>query len=451
MNILKAGLGKLVSLKNLFLGLSLVKKLIIIAIIIGIGWFSIPRILGSQTQEPQYQTAQAEKGTLITSVSASGTISQGSSASIVTQATGTVQEVYVADGDTVTAGQNLAVLTLDINSQQRQAAAWSSYLSAQNSLKSAEAKMNSLQSALFKANQAFMTDKGAIQNPSDADKADPQYIIENAEWLQAEADYKNQQGVINQAKASLNSSWLAYIQLSSTITAPIAGTVSGLTLTPGLPITSNQTSTSTSSTNGTNGTGGSGSGQSVGTIIAEQSSLQATVNLTEIDVAKVKPGQKVTLTLDALPDKTFTGKVSTVNTNGSVASGVTTYPTTITFDTSVDTIYPNMGVNATIITDIKDNVILVPSSAVQTTNGQSVIRVMRNGQITQVPVEIGSSNDTQTEIISGVNVGDEVITGSTTPGGTGSQGGTSPFGGGGFGGRGGGAVIRGGGGAGIQH
>ncbi|MDO8751951.1 MAG: efflux RND transporter periplasmic adaptor subunit, partial [Candidatus Wolfebacteria bacterium] len=321
----------------------------------------------------------------------------------------------------------------DVSSQQKQAAAWASYLSAQNSLKSTQAKINSLQSALFKANQAFMNDKGAIQNPSEADKSDPKYIEENAEWLQAEADYKNQEGVINQAKASLNSSWLSYIQLSSTVTAPIAGKVSGLTLTPGLPITSNQAA-STTSTTSSNGSGSSGSGQNVGTIIAEQGSLQAAVNLTELDVVKVKPGQKVTLKLDALPDKTFTGKVSTVNTNGSVSSGVTTYPTTITFDTTADNIYPNMGVNTTIITDIKDNVILVPSAAVQTTSGQSTVRVMRNGQITQVPVEIGNSNDTQTEIISGINEGDVVITGNTAPVGTSSQGATSPFGGGGFGG-----------------
>ncbi len=447
MNPIKPVVQKLSNIKSWFLKTPLRNKLIIIAVIISVLWFGIPRIIGTNKQQPQTQTAQAEKGTLITSVSASGTVSQGSSASIATQATGTVKEVYVADGDTVTAGQKIAEITLDVNSQQRQAAAWSSYLSAQNSLKSAQAKINSLQSALFKANQAFMTDKGAIANPSDADKSDPKYIMENADWLQAEADYKNHQGVIDQAKASLNSSWLSYIQLSSTITAPIAGKVSGLTLTSGLPISQAVSSTSTGGSNGSSTSSSSGSGQSVGTIIAEQGSLQATVNLTELDVVKVKPGQKVTLTLDALPDKTFTGKVSTVNTNGSVSSGVTTYPTTITFDTTADNIYPNMGVNAIIITDIKDNVILIPSAAVQTTNGQSMVRVMRNGQITQISVEIGNSNDTQTEIISGVSVGDEVITGNTTPADTGSQGATSPFGGGGFGGfrTGGGAGGAGGG------
>lgn len=426
-------------LKNWLGRFSIKKKLVVLVVVLVIGWLVWSKFLNVNQNQPQYQTAVAEKGTLIVSVSASGNISSANSASITTQASGIVNKVYVRDGDIVSAGQNIAEVTLDTASAQKQAAAWSGYLSAQNSLKSAQAKINSLQSSLFKANQAFMTDRG-VQNPSNDQKADPKYIEENAEWLQAEADYKNQQGVINQAQASLNSSWLLYTQLSSTITAPIAGKVTGLTLIEGVPIGGNQTSTSTSSNGST-----SSSSQSVGSIVLENSHIQATVNLTEIDVISVKPDQKVTLTLDAMPDKTFTGRVASVNTNGSVSSGVTNYPTTITFDTGLDNIYPNMGVNANIITNIKDNVILVPSAAVQTTTGVSTVRVMRGGQVTPVQVETGGSNDTQTEIVSGVNAGDEVVTGTTSTATTG-QSGTSPFssfgGNRGFGGGGGGGAIR---------
>jgi len=213
----------------------------------------------------------------------------------------------------------------------------------------------------------------------------------------------------------------------------MSGVVSNLSITPGLTI-----AVSSVSQNSSSNTSSSGNSQTIGTITLEDGTPQASISLTEIDVVKIKPSQKVTLTLDALPDKTFTGKVSAVNTNGSVSSGVTTYPTTITFDTAVDTIYPNMAVNATIITDVKNNVILVPSSAVQTSNGISTVRVMKDGQPTSVQVEVGDSNDTQIEIISGVNVGDTVVTGqtgATTPGSTGA---TSPFGNtrGGFGGAG---------------
>lgn len=432
MSIINRIFTTLISLKNWFLKASLVKKAIIIIIIAAVGWFGVrPVIVGSQQQQVQYQTAQAEKGTLITSISASGTVSSGSSANITSSATGIVQEVYVENGDTVAEGDKIALIKLDKNSQQQQTQAWASYLSAKNSLDSAKAKIHSLQAAAFKANQTFINDAVARDLSTD----DPTYIQENALWLQAEADYKNQENVIKQAEASLSSAWLSYSQLSPTITAPMSGVVNNLSISPGLTISG---STSTSSTADSN----SGSSQTVGTITLKDGTPQASVNLTEIDVVKIKPGQKVTLTLDAHPDKTFTGKVSAVNTNGSVSSGVTTYPTTITFDTAVDTIYPNMAVNATIITEVKNNVVLVSSGAVQTTNGQSTVRVMRNGQVTSVPVEVGDSNDTQTEIISGINEGDTVVTGQTggtTTGSSSTGAATSPFGNtrGGFGGAGG--------------
>jgi len=155
MAIIKAIFGKLAGLKNWFLKASLIKKVIVVALILGISWFSVPRLLGTNKEQPQYQTAQAEKGTLITSVSASGTVSRGSSASMITQATGIVKEVYVSDGDIVTAGQKIAEITLDTVSKQKQAAAWANYLSAKNNLESAKTTIYTLQSAMFEANQKF--------------------------------------------------------------------------------------------------------------------------------------------------------------------------------------------------------------------------------------------------------------------------------------------------------
>lgn len=414
MNIVRAVFGKLVGVKDVFFKQSLIKKVGIVVIIVAIGWFGLkPVIVGSQ-QQVQYQTSLVEKGTLITSVTASGTVSTGSSASITTDATGIVKEVYVENGDSVSEGDPIALIKLDKNSQQQQTQSWASYLSAQNTLNSAKSKMNSLQSALFTANQKFVNGAGTDDPVTD----DPTYIIQRADWLQAEADYNNQVNVIKQAEAALSSAWLSYSPLSPTIKAPMSGIVRNLNITPGITIS--QTSTSD--------TADSNNSQTLGSITLEEGTPQVSVNLTEIDVVKVKPGQKVTLTLDAHPEKTFTGIVSIVNTNGSVSSGVTTYPATINFDTAVDTIYPNMAVNATIITAIKSNVILVPSAAVQTSNGVSSVRVLKNGQTTSVQVEVGGSTDTQTEILSGLNVGDTMITGQTGSAVTGSTSATSPFG-----------------------
>jgi multidrug efflux pump subunit AcrA (membrane-fusion protein) len=136
----------------------------------------------------------------------------------------------------------------------------------------------------------------------------------------------------------------------------------------------------------------------------------ASVSLTEVDITSVKANQKVTMTLDAYEDKTFTGKVLSVNTSGNVSSGVTSYPVTILLDPVNVEIYPNMAVNADIITDVKNDVIVVDSTAVTTTNGESSVQVKKDNKVTTVKVETGISNDSQTEIISGINEGDDVVT-----------------------------------------
>lgn len=419
MNLLHLAKSKGKQCVSWFFTLALYKKVLILGVLI-FGVFLLSRLFGQKGEQPQYQTAKVERGTLVSSVSASGNISSGNSVSVTTSATGVVSSVYVHNGDAVSLGQKIADITLDTASQQKQTAAWASYLSAQNALTAAKSKMNALQSALFKANQTFVKGAGTEDPITD----DPTYIIQKADWQQAEADYKNQAGVIAQTEAALSSAWFTYQQTSASITVPIAGNIANLTLTPGLPIQSQSSATDNSTGNAS---------QAVGTVAINGGQLQASVNLSEIDVTKVKEGQKVTLTLDAFPGKTFTGKVASIDTNGSISSGVTTYPATITIDSAVSTIYPNMAVSARIITLVKDDVLLVPSGAIQSANGETSARVLRNKQVQQVAVEIGESSDTQTEILSGLSVGDEVITSVVTQTTTGTSG-NSPFGGqGGFG------------------
>jgi len=132
---------------------------------------------------------------------------------------------------------------------------------------------------------------------------------------------------------------------------------------------------------------------------------------------------------DAFPNNTFTGKVFSINTTGSVSSGVTTYPVTIILDTENTSIYANMSATANIIIDSKDNILYVPVSAVINQNGKSVVRILKNNQLHYIPVETGISSDTNIEIISGVEEGVSVVTAivnstSVSSGSTGS----SPFG-----------------------
>ncbi len=375
----------------------------------------------------QYQTTQATKGTLVTSVSASGTISSGNSVAITTQATGVVGNIDVKNGERVNLGDKLADITSDRVSAQKQAAAWASYLSALDQLQNVQNDLNTLQETEFSTNQKFISD--AIARGLAA--TDPTYIEENASWKAAETSYKNQQNVIAQAQAGVSSAWLSYEQISPVVTAPASGIITNLNLTPGQTIESN-----------------SGS-QSLGTITLNPGQLQAVVNVSEIDVTGISIGQQATLTLDAFPGKTFTGRVAAINPNGLVSSGVTSYPTTITLDTTNSHIYHNMAVSANIITKIDSGVITVPSEAVQTINGQSYIRELKNNQVIQVQIVAWDSNDTETEITSGIKEGTSVIIGTTAPAGaSGGTQGTSPFSGTRGGGFGRGVILRGGGGRG---
>lgn len=411
------------------------QKIGLIALIAAVIIFGITKIFGGNKSKTTYTTDTATKGTLIVSVSSSGNISSANSASVSTQTSGVVSKIYVKNGDTVKSGDAIADVDLDMNGQQRASQALASYQSAKNQLSSAQAQMYSLQSAMFSKWKTYtdIAENSTYQNPdgtaNTSNRTLTQFTTVQDDWLAAEAQYANQKNVVTAAATSVSSAWATYQQASPTIYAPISGVISGLSLQVGSVLTSQTSST------------GNSTSQRIANIKTEATPV-AVVNLSEVDVPKVKVGNNVTLTMDAFPTQTFTGKIVSIDTTGSVTSGVTTYPAYIQFDTAIDGIYPNMAVDAKIITDVKDSVVMVPNAAVKTVNGQPTVGVMKNGKVTTVDVTVGSANDTDTEIVSGINEGDTVVTGSTTSGSTASTS-TSPFSA--FGGRGiggGGNAIR---------
>lgn len=391
----------------------------------------------SADKKPTYQTAKVERGTIISTLSASGQIASAGNMPVTTQTSGVVKTVFVRNGDVVSAGQNLFEFTPDQQSLQKQTQAWASYLAAKSNLDSANQTLYTLQSDLFTKWDVYMTAaqsstyENADGSPNSAARQLPQFYSNYDDWLAAEAKYKNQQGVIAQSRAALTSAWNSYQAVSPIVTAPIAGKVDDITLVLGMVISPQLNSQ------------GSTTAQRLATVKTETTPI-ASFNLPEVDVSKVKSDQKVTITLDALPGKTFTGRVIGVDTTGIVSSGVTNYPTTVQFDIKAPDVLSNMSATANIILDSKDEVLLVPSTAVQTVSGQTMVRVLEKGQPVQQPVEVGLTSDSQSEIISGLNEGDEVVTSVMSSGGQSSTS-ASPFGGfgnRGFGGFGGGAVIR---------
>jgi len=153
--------------------------------------------------------------------------------------------------------------------------------------------------------------------------------------------------------------------------------------------------------------GDSVSGGAVATLVTKKQ--MAEISLNEVDVAKIKVDQKATLTFDAVENLTLSGKVLEVDTLGTVTQGVVTYGVKIGLDTQDSRVKPGMSVSAAIITNVKQDVLLIPNAAVKSNGGQYV-EVLENNIPRNQTVETGLSNDTMTEIISGLKEGDKVIT-----------------------------------------
>ncbi len=156
------------------------------------------------------------------------------------------------------------------------------------------------------------------------------------------------------------------------------------------------------------------SGKSLCTIF-DLSYLTMTLNVDELDVSKVKTGQEVTVTAEALPGRNYNGYITKVNINGTTANGVTSYPVTIRID-ETDELLPGMNVQASIIVSSSTDVAAIPISALVRgnrvlvkTDEESVI----NTEGTRLPagfayVEVtpGISDDDYIEIKEVLNEGD---------------------------------------------
>ncbi len=171
--------------------------------------------------------------------------------------------------------------------------------------------------------------------------------------------------------------------------------------------------------------------------VEDLSHLLVDVSVAEIDIPKVAIGQDTTMTFDALPGKTYHGKVVEVSQVGTSTQGVVNFNVTVQFSDNDQNVRPGMTAAVSIITQQKTNVLLVPNRAIQNTGGQRNVTVLFEGNQIQVPVTIGIVGSTESEITSnGLKEGDTVVlnsSASTTT--TGRNGGG--FGGGGFGGGGG--------------
>lgn len=432
---------------------------IVIVVALGIGLFLL---LHKTTAAVSYKTSQATKDTLISTVSGTGNISVSSSANINPSITGTVAAVNVAVGDQVKKGQTLFTISnpdLDVavgksytallQAKQKLTQAKSDYTTAKEnyttlksgsvtqaqlaydqavqSLSQAKVQLEKDQATLQKyedensavsgthssaelslaeqtlvVDQAMISSKTSTVSTASADLSKAK-AGKSSDVIAAKSKMDGAQITVQAAENDVKSAELDYANQKETaaertVTAPIDGTITTVNVEKGDELESSSSSSPSSTSN------------NASMVIQDLTSLKAVVSINEVDIASVKVGQKASMSFDAISNLTLTGKIEKVDTVGTSTSGVVSYSATIGFDSLDAKVKPEMSVNATITTEVKQNTLQVPSAAVKTSGTSHYVQLMKNGTPIQQTVEIGSSSETATEITSGLSEGDEVVT-----------------------------------------
>ena len=153
-------------------------------------------------------------------------------------------------------------------------------------------------------------------------------------------------------------------------------------------------------------------------VIFDLSQLELQMDVSELDIGQIQPGQTVAITAEALPGQTFTGVVEKVSVNGTTTDGFTTYPVTILLSEYGD-LNPGMNVSADIIVERSENALCVPAEAV---NSDGTVLVAGEGafaedgvtiadpsKIESRPVTLGRGDQDYVEITSGLEEGETVL------------------------------------------
>ena len=153
-------------------------------------------------------------------------------------------------------------------------------------------------------------------------------------------------------------------------------------------------------------------------IVYDLSYLEMNINVDELQISSISVGQKVQITADAVPDKTYVGTVTRVSMKGASNGGTTTYPVSIRID-DTDGLRPGMNANAEIVVAKADNALVVPNAAVvrgsyvlvtkdspSAANADTAMEAPEG--FVYVPVKTGVSDDDYTQIVSGIQEGDTI-------------------------------------------
>ena len=357
------------------------KKTIIAVVVVIIAAVAAFLLMGGkQKQQVQYTEVAVANGDITSSVTATGTIEPVTSVTVGTQVSGIVSKIYVDYNSVVKKGQVIAELDRT---------------NLLSELSTAQANLTSSQSSLTYETANYkrykqLYDKGLV-SANDYEQA---YL----KYKQALEDVQSKKNSV--AKAQTN---LGY----ATITSPIDGVVLSKEVEEGQTVAAAMTT------------------PTLFKIAKDLTDMRVIADIDEADIGEVKEGQRVSFTVDAFPDDTFTGTVTQVRQQATTESNVVTYECVISAPNKDLKLKPGLTANATIFTNEVKNVLTIPAKALKFTpndklmakdetiedcQGTSKVWVREGKVFKAYPVKIGYTNGVLCEVVSGLKAGQKVLT-----------------------------------------
>lgn len=375
------------------------KKISTIWILVG-GCFAIAVaawLLSGNKKDEQvsFVTEEVAPANIQNSITATGSVEPVDTVAVGTQVSGIIDKIYVDFNSTVKKGQVLAVLdTKNLTSTLN---------SAKANLQSAQANMQSANAALGYQRANYNRYKALYQKG----------LISANDFESARLSYRQAEEQVAMMKESVvaaqESVRTAQTNLGyATIVSPIDGTIINKYVAEG------QTVAASFSTPELFG------------VARDLKKMQVLADVDEADIGDVRPGESVTFTVDAYPDDTFQGTVEQVRLGGSTSNNVVTYKVVISTSNADLKLKPGMTANVTIYTQQKSGVLSVPTKALRFTpaketvgkmkikdisNAKNKVWTIEGNNIVPHQVNIGMSDGTHTQIVSGIKQGQKVITG----------------------------------------
>lgn len=368
----------------------------ILALLVLVG-FGVSRLLQQRAlaARPRYELGQVTRGDIQVSVSATGTLKGRSTVEVGAEVSGRVTEVLVDYNDKVTKGQLLAV----IDPEQSKASVEESVARVRES----DAAIRQAKATLVEARQtrdrALLQAKQGLVSQKEVEASE-------AALERAEATLASAQASATVARATLGSQ---RSRLDKTrIISPIDGIVLSRSIEPGQTVTAGFTT------------------PILFKLTEDLRRMQLLVYVDEADVGRTREGQEASFTVDAYADKSFPSKVLSLRNEPKEENNVVTYEALLQVDNSELLLRPGMTATATIVADVRKNVLAVPNAALRfapsklepsqvAKPGQRRVWILAGSKEEPkpepVPVKTGVSDGRNTELREGkLSVGASVIT-----------------------------------------